>query len=433
MRRSSSPVRSGGRLAGVGLLACAPVAATIWLFLAALPVLADGGPHVSTINNGSLGINADSCAGCHRAHTAQGPMLLKAADEEALCLTCHGSAGVGATTDVLTGVQYKVALPPGSAGQDPTNASVLLGALRNGGFDQARIDAGNAARLSYFRNAAFAVSQRPKVGVGAPEDVNSAHLALPDNGLTMPGIAWGNGANGSGAGPAVDLSCASCHNPHGNGQYRILNAIPNPTATSGTFTPAAANAVVTDSPPDNPDPAESDTKNYTVIQTKGTQGDDSTYLLYADDVLDAAYGPTAGDYFHRYVPWSQTSAVNRTGDAPNGAPSTFNTQITAWCTTCHTRYYSLSADDPRLDAIYKFQHETVSNRACTTCHVSHGSNAATATGAFSSTVAYPNGTASASSRLLKIDNRGTCQACHDPTHTVPANSYTGPLPTPGVP
>jgi len=23
-----------------------------------------------------------------------------------------------------------------------------------------------------------------------------------------------------------------------------------------------------------------------------------------------------------------------------------------------------------------------------------------------------------SSRLLKVDNRGTCQLCHDPTHTV---------------
>jgi hypothetical protein len=207
-------------------------------------------------------------------------MLLKAADEEALCLTCHGSAGVGATTDVLTGVQYKVALPPGSAGQG-TADTVLLGALRNGGFDQARIDAGNAARRSYA--AGISVDFVTKVGVGGPEDVTSAHLALPDNGLTMPGIAWGNGADGSGAGPAVNLSCASCHNPHGNGQYRILNAIPNPTATSGTFTPVVApGAVVTDSPADNPDAAESDTKNYTVIQTKGTVGSLSTYLLYAD-------------------------------------------------------------------------------------------------------------------------------------------------------
>ena len=105
--------------------------------------------------------------------------------------------------------------------------------------------------------------------------------------------------------PAVTDNCLSCHNPHGNGQYRILNAIPNPTATSGTFTPVVApGAVVTDSPADNPDAAESDTKNYTVIQTKGTVGDLSTYLLYADDVTDAAYGPTTGDYFHRNLPWN---------------------------------------------------------------------------------------------------------------------------------
>jgi cytochrome c553 len=376
-------------------------------------------------------------------------MLLKAADEEALCLTCHGSAGVGATTDVMSGVQYKVALPPGSAGQG-TDASVLLGALRNGGFDQARIDAGNAARRSYA--AGISVDFVTKVGVGAPEDVTSAHLALPDNGLTMPGIAWGNGANGSGAGPAVDLSCASCHNPHGNGQYRILNAIPNPTATSGTFTPVVApGAVVTDSPADNPDAAESDTKNYTVIQTKGTVGDLSTYLLYADDVTDAAYLPAAGDYFHRNVPWITPTDTTVIGggpvanDAPNGLQATFNAQITTWCSTCHTRYYAdlnaVTASCPGGqawcserpgDATYKYQHRTIANRACTTCHVSHGSNAAMA-GAFSGSVEYPNAVVSASSRLLKIDNRGTCQACHDPTNTTTNGTYYGPLPTPSVP
>jgi predicted CXXCH cytochrome family protein len=543
-----------------------------WLFLAALPALADGGPHVSTINDGSLGIDADSCAGCHRAHTAQGPFLINAADEEALCLTCHGSAGVGSTLDVMTGVQYKVALPPGSAGQG-TDPSVLLGALRNGGFDQARLDAGNAARLSYDRTdgPTTDISTRPRVGVGAPEDVTSAHLALPDNGLTMPGVAWGNGANGSGAGPAVELSCASCHNPHGNGQYRILNPIPETAATgatafddswvidivgsvasnnriltetshallpgdevtiagtpfNGSYVVAAvgnhtlvdypagglpdeqvpyftANTVladgtlgplldiladstalagtvertsgarVTDSPVDNPDPDESDVKNYTVIQTKGTQGTNSTYLLYADDVLDAGYGPTSGDYFHRNVPWtipedltdpdggSPTGAV--ANDAPNGRPAStggqvgFSEQITAWCSACHTRYF---ADRNPTDAtndvfdintgsawgnarpgddLYKYQHRTVPNRACVTCHVSHGTNAAMP-GDFSGSVAYPNGDIPATpggidngnSRLLKIDNRGTCQACHDPTETTVVGDYTGPLPLPSIP
>ncbi|HEX5591094.1 MAG TPA: hypothetical protein VFX65_12460, partial [Candidatus Limnocylindrales bacterium] len=62
------------------VLACGAV----WLLLAAIPALADGGPHVMTQNNGSLGINADGCAGCHRAHTATGPYLINAADETAL-------------------------------------------------------------------------------------------------------------------------------------------------------------------------------------------------------------------------------------------------------------------------------------------------------------------------------------------------------------
>ncbi|MCI0584016.1 MAG: cytochrome c3 family protein [Chloroflexi bacterium] len=553
----------------------------LWLILAAVPALADGGPHVMAENNGSLGINADGCAGCHRAHTAQGPFLINAADETALCKTCHGAVAVGSSVDVMTGVQYTLR---GVAGVGGTQ----LGALRNGGFDQARIDSGNAARLSYDRTngANVDISQRPKVGVGAATDVTSSHLAMSENGLTMPGVAWGNGANGSGAGPVVELSCASCHNPHGNGQYRILNPIPEATdadaigtafgdgwvipvvgsvaaddpdttgATQvendriltetshalligdtvaitgtpfdGTYVVAStgtdsdvfdtvdptillydgsgapyfrvyasgssgallditadsttltgmvertSGARVTDSPVDNPDATESDTKNYTVIQVKGTQGTDSTYLLYADDVVDAGYGPTTGDYFHRNVPWMTALDLSDpdggggsvANDAPNGRPSTtvvggvqqisFSEQITAWCSACHTRYFAdRNPTDDATDGIntgsawgaarpgddlYKYEHRTVPNRACVTCHVSHGSNAVM-DGTFSSTMPYPNGDVpgvtagidNGNSRLLKIDNRGTCQACHDPTETTTVGTYYGPLPMPTVP
>lgn len=494
----------------------------LWLFLAALPALADGGPHVVSVNDGSLGISADSCAGCHRAHTAQGSYLINAATEEDLCLTCHGSGGVGSTVDVMTGVQYKAALAPGSASQG-TDPSVLLGALRNGGFDEARIDAGNAVRITYYRNAANA-SNRPFVGVGAPEDVTSAHIAMVENGLEMPGIAWGNGpiSGTANAGPAVvELSCANCHNPHGNGQFRILNPIPsvdNPTIDPDVadFTPDTAANVVTDYPIDNPNDADTDpdVKNYTIIQTPAN-------LLYAEDVIAAGYGPEDGDYMRRTVPWRTTadrvqitdvtggvyttalphglsvvagdtiangdvSIVGVTGltdgqyqvasvpsattftialavtglpvspavadqtpvaafssrigggsgtvqDAPNGDRSTtyaFLDQMTAWCVSCHTRYlgdgnYPVAGNPYSTDsgdAIYKFRHPTRQNRTCTTCHVSHGSNAEMP-GEFSSTVPYPDGhvptiTENGNSRLLKIDNRGTCQACHDPTETV---------------
>ena len=75
--------------------------AALWLFVAAASAFADGGPHQMGINNGTAGISADSCAGCHRAHTATAAYLLNS-DQPDLCLNCHN--GSMATTDVLDGV-----------------------------------------------------------------------------------------------------------------------------------------------------------------------------------------------------------------------------------------------------------------------------------------------------------------------------------------
>jgi hypothetical protein len=267
--------------------------------------------------------------------------------------------------------------------------------------------------------------------------------------LTQPGVAWGNGANGSGVGPAATVTCGSCHNPHGNGQYRILNPIPAPVVTGGTFTAVAApGAPILDSPADNPDATESDTKNYTVIQVRGTQGTNNSFLLYADDVTDSGFASTTGDYFHRTVPWNQSPASPNGVDAPNGRPGSFNLQMTNWCLACHTRYMSTDPNSERVDPItgdpdmvFRYQHQTSTNgqTVCTTCHVSHGSNALM-DGPYAGDFPYPddptNGPApvtSGSSRLLKVNNRGTCQLCHDPTNTAVVGSYSGPIPAPGIP
>jgi predicted CXXCH cytochrome family protein len=643
----------------------------IWLFLAAVPALADGGPHVAAANSGSTTLASNTCAGCHRAHTAQGQYLLAQANEEALCLSCHGSTGTGATTDVLRGLQYTI--------NSRVGGTPILGALRDGGFEQAAIDSSNPMRLSYVRNNIGDVSTRPKVGVLAlaglptPQNVNSAHIDLTPgagDGIADNGIAWGNGTTGTGKG-SFTLECTSCHNPHGNGQYRILNPIPTDSdavagapvniasttasnerittttnhglkigsrvtiagntgtapdingtftvasvpsvttftlggvnITAGTTTPsgtatAQADVIVTDSPLGTPTgPGVYPTKNYTVLQVKGTQGTDASYMLYASDVLDARgantkgwvagdYSATGGDYLHRSVPWNpgvnaacdptlnpsstgnfpqSTNATNcaSANDAPNGRPATwtttstfgpdnvaFNDQITAWCSACHTRYYSnrnpnpgtlqgspaakviimatatddnitTGFDNPNLavgdqvsiagnsgtvpsingswyvvaatttgsgtstnyffkisatsggtaldittgvvagssangfvtrtnqatppidaaswwfprpgDDTFKYQHSTTTNRACTTCHVAHGSNAALTPGGFAANVTYPDGTTtSLSSRLLKVDNRGTCQACHDPTGTILPGTLLPSGSTPKVP
>ncbi len=402
----------------------------VWLFLAAIPVFADGGPHVAAINNGSGGINADSCAGCHRAHTAQGALLLIEDEGEAFCLACHGAAGIGATTDVETGQQYT---PTGTGG---TGRGAALGALRNGGFVQARIASGATYRITYVRSAGPPpqYSQLAKVPVSATAgNVTSVHGGV--------GPAWGNGT-AAGIGASVDVECTTCHNPHGNGAYRILNAIPI-SSTAGGFVPPTAGITVTDAAL----PPAGDARNYTVIQLFPPANS-----LLASQVT--SYGATAGDYLHRRVPWNVTTTGSNGDDAPNGintGTARFNYQMNAWCATCHTRLTTTTSTGtsivtyPSGEGAYNnstgtsfpftYRHPTSSNKPCTTCHVAHGSNAAM-TGDYSSAFEVVPGdatTISNSSFLLKVDNRGTCQACHDPTNTKVGGDTAGPVPVPLVP
>jgi predicted CXXCH cytochrome family protein len=428
-------------------LAILVVGGALWLLLAAVPVLADGGPHVMSYNNGSSGISADGCASCHRIHTSQSPTgyLLTSSDATVteFCRSCHGVTGTGASTDVDTGIQYAL---DGVA----RDTGTTIGALRGGGFVEARIGSDSAYRLVSDTGSVSS----SKVPVAAnPQPVTSAHLALGPiadggNGLTAKNIVWGNGPLGTaGAGPtlAEAMECTACHNPHGNGNYRILNGIPEAGAEQ---TLAATDVNVKDA---TFDPAR--TRNYTVIQIAGTTpagadptlAEEATWLLYADQVT--GYSSLSGDYLHKTLPYNTPTTGTPTPiypfDAPNARPNTsrrpatgqpeggwsrgdpagFNMQMTSWCAQCHTRYMAPSGSRTTSsgDAIYTYRHTTAYNRTCTTCHVAHGTNAVMnqvpANGTtYSANVPYPDGsTTVGSSRLLKVDNRGTCQLCHDPT------------------
>ena len=398
--------------------------AALWLFLAAIPALADGGPHQADINNGTNGLTADSCAGCHRAHTGQTEdSLLATPTVEALCLTCHGTSGTGATTNIEDGVQYNDGAMP------PVRGTSVIGALRGGGFVYARIKSSDP-----FRTPA----ELGKVSVlTAGENVTSAHLKLASEAAAVNGdkvvlqnVAWGNSAALPGgfsatpnAGPTVTITCGTCHNPHGNDLYRILRPIPNPSG----LTVAAAPANVTDYLVGTPPAVPATTRNYTVIQTNAAGS-----RIYLASEVAAVGNSAAGDYWHKRVPWNATASAN---DAPNGLPDSttgFSAQMAAWCSTCHTRY--LSQDRAATgDAIYMNRHTTRSSRSCLTCHVSHGTNAQM-TGTSSKAFPYPGGSRTGeSSRLLKIDNRGTCQMCHDPASNFVGMPDLGTPPVPTLP
>ncbi len=281
---------------------------------------ADGGPHAV-----EAGSTPDKCAGCHRIHTGKNEYLLKEAGTlEQFCYSCHGTAGNGSKLSVQNGTLY------GDNGR--TDPQTTVG-LRAGGFDEARIETDDPSIWS-----------DPTVTIGVispPEAVTSKHLI---DGTA--GTMWGNGAIGSGAGPSATLDCVSCHDPHGNGQYRILRSVP-------TGSGAAAVAV-----PDQADP-----KTYAV-----------------------------SNYFDMSGPVSLVT-------------------ISSWCATCHTRYLAASTAGSG-DPIFSNRHVSngSSDRACITCHASHGSNAAMS-GTYSQNVPFPDGSAG-DARMLKMDNRGICRKCH---------------------
>ncbi len=124
-------------------------------------VAADENPH------GQYSALTTTCAACHRTHSAAGPALLISADETALCLTCHNG----------TGSAYNAA----------------LGEITIGG-----------------KTAPSAAGPLQLTSEGG--SATSAHmLGTP---FDIPG----------GPRATVPLTCDDCHDPHGNGNYRLLRS-----------------------------------------------------------------------------------------------------------------------------------------------------------------------------------------------------------------
>lgn len=366
--------RAFGRLLLLG--AAVAVAVTV---AGGQPAQADNGPHVSGAQGLGVGqsVMADGCAGCHRTHTAKGAYLL-AQVQEALCYTCHGADAGGAATNVVGGLGYQ-----------SKDRSTAPGALRGGGFESALIGSATPTKETYLytypdgRTALRARGQViPVLSAGSP--------ATSNHSVTGASVtAWGNGAIGSGVGAAIPLECGSCHNPHGNGNYRILrplpvdsNVAPTVDPVTGVSTPAVGVGI-----------PDASVKTYTT----------TNYWLTGDSTVPATVK-----------------------GLPVASPDGFIANVSDWCTTCHTRYLagSGSYQTDSGDAIYKFRHRSnridkVGAANCITCHVAHGSNA-NMNGLSSKASIQPGDTQTpehavgfASSRLLRVDNRGICVMCHN--------------------
>jgi len=184
---------------------------SIVLAMTALVVLATAGTAFANFGpHGAYALDTDACAGCHRAHTSfstltwndgvddRSALLVSSASTmQEFCYACHGDAAPGASTNVETGIFDSG--PSGAAGE------VLGGAVL------------------YQTNSTF----NADLNGGAFSGVSSMH-DMDKGSVTDP--MWGAGTS---APAGTDLSCTSCHDVHGSSNYRLLKDSVNGVTVGG--------------------------------------------------------------------------------------------------------------------------------------------------------------------------------------------------------
>jgi hypothetical protein len=377
--------------------------------------LANMGPH------GGYIANTEACAGCHRAHTAPSSLTWvdkNEASKSALllsdssqiyqfCLACHDSTSQGADTNVMDGV-YK--------GTDY-------------GTPQAKLISGAFGSVDSVKG--------PGVWDGQGKQVTSSHLI---NGQSWG--AWGGGAYGStssaeasgnfpatlGTGNKIVMDCGTCHDPHGSSNYRILKDVVYGVAVGG-YDPSSSAASPTPTP-------------FVISKEIGF--------------------PIGGFELHTpYTAYIPNYTKAQYSVAPGANPTK---GMSGWCIGCHTTYAtktstydagdgfnfvdrhrhpinvplsnfagprSLVVTDVPLPLAHLASDPIVARAApvanssgdwieCLTCHNAHGASTVMTGYANVASSADPlpgSGTGGVDptndSALLKMDNRGVCEACHN--------------------
>lgn len=250
--------------------------------------------------HGNYLTDTDACAGCHRAHTSVSTIqwtdtlgtehssLLTTSATRMIdfCYACHDGTSQGADTNVQEGI-YEGSL---YGSKDAT--------LNGGGFE------------TIGKN-------------GAP--VTSTHIA--DG---APWGAYGGGYAGAGDLGAdgedpnanlgetapITMDCATCHDPHGSANYRILKSVVFGNSVGG---------YVDSGDPTNPNPdgfVASTEEGWPVGGFRLHQPE-GTYDAYKPDYTTARYAK------------GYNMAAGNTENAAKG--------MTGWCSGCHTTYNDKSS------------------------------------------------------------------------------------------
>jgi predicted CXXCH cytochrome family protein len=186
--------------------------------------------------------------------------------------------------------------------------------------------------------------------------------------------AWGNGADrgvvGAMAGGEA-LSCGSCHDPHGSANYRIIKETVN------------GNAVTVSQVDEGVANKDYDDEQWPADISNVCAACHGSYHVTAAGSGSDAVEAANGGYTHRVdMSYSYGGNVNPETVGFGG----FNLPL---------------ADSGTGDLV-----------ACSTCHLAHGSSAAMTAGGPADGTGVPGETSATDSALLRLDNRGVCEVCH---------------------
>jgi hypothetical protein len=401
--------------------------------LVVLAALAFVLPTVALANyaiHGNYVTDTDACAGCHRAHTSVSTiqwtdqlgtehnalLTTSATSMQEFCYACHDATSQGANTNVEYGMYEARSYTTG------TDPNVDGGALNGGGFEKFQNEAVTTKHDSDGDHAWGAYGG----GIWGQGDLD----ATGNWGMQID--ADGN-PNNAGETIPITMDCATCHDPHGSANYRILKASVFGNTVGGYVGGGA------DPTPDG-----------------WVQSTEEGW-------------PVGGFRLHQAYPNykpNYTAAKYAKGYDMAAGTVNENKGMSGWCSGCHATYNNKASDyatgggfsstynagdgfgfterhrhpvNVEL-AVFKGQESLVTTDTlplahdltetgntsngmsdwieCLTCHRAHGTNAtmsgwASAAGGEMAGQPFVANSGGEVSALLRMDNRGVCEACHN--------------------